>query len=166
MKSKSLLLLVALVLVSIGIFKPDIGSFINTPSHPSVVVDNLDIEAPKSEALRSKADDIVKALAINNDRKIDGKKLAALYKDIATLIALDGENEVIKNTEDIRQANRLSGLILQLDIKGKYPALPEANQALLIESIGDDSVLLNKELRAKAVEGFMALAWACNKGAK
>lgn len=166
MKSKSLLLVLALALVGIGVFKPDLGSFVNTPSRPLVVVDNLNIEAPKSETLLAKADDVVKALSVSNDRKTDGKRLAVLYKDIATLIALDGENEVVKNTEDIRQANRLSGLMLQLDIKGKYPDLPEANQALVIEAIGDDSVLLNKELRAKAVEGFMALAWACNKGAK
>ena len=56
--------------------------------------------------------------------------------------------------------------MLKLDIKGKYEDLPETAQALVLEAIGDDNVLLNKELRAKAVEGFKALAWACYEGSK
>ena len=85
---------------------------------------------------------------------------------MATLIELDSKNEVIRNTEEIRQANRLAGAMLKLDIKGKYEDLPETAQALVLEAIGDDNVLLNKELRSKAVEGFKALAWACYEGSK
>jgi hypothetical protein len=93
-------------------------------------------------------------------------RLAYLYNDMATLVGLDGDSEVIKNTEEIRQANRLAGLMLRLDIKGKYEDLPEAAQALVLTAIGDDNVLLNKDLRDKAVEGFKALSWACLQGSK
>jgi hypothetical protein len=166
MNSKNLLLLIALLLIAIGIFKPNLNNFLDS-NRPSVnVVDNLDLVAPSSDELLTKSKDIIKALSSNSDRKIDGKRLASLYNDMATLISLDGENEVIKNTEDIRQANRLAGLLLRLDIKGKYPDLPEAAKALIIQSVGDDNVLLNKELRENAVNGFKALAWACNEGSK
>jgi hypothetical protein len=166
MNSKNLLLLIALLLIAIGIFKPNLNNFLDS-TRPSVnVVDNLDLISPSSDELLTKSKDIIKALSSNSDRKIDGKRLASLYNDMATLISLDGENEVIKNTEDIRQANRLAGLLLRLDIKGKYPDLPEAAKALIVQSIGDDNVLLNKELRENAVNGFKALAWACNEGSK
>ena len=35
-----------------------------------------------------------------------------------------------------------------------------------MSAVGDDVIVLSKELRAKAVEGFNALAWACNEGSK
>ena len=166
MNSKNLLLLIASLLIAIGIFKPNLSNFLDS-TRPSVnVVDNLDLVAPASEELLAKSNDVIKALSSNSDRKIDGKRLASLYNDMAILISLDGENEVIKNTEDIRQSNRLAGLLLHLDIKGKYPDLPEAAKALIVQSIGDDNVLLNKELRENAVNGFKALAWACNEGSK
>lgn len=164
--NKKLLLTIAAILLAVGILKPDFSTIFN-PNN-IVVVDNneLDLSAPLSESLKNKAKDVIKALSVNKDRKTDGKKLASLYNDMATLIELDGENEVIRNTEEIRQANRLVGPMLKLDIKGKYDDLPESAQALVLEAIGDDNVLLNKELRAKAVEGLKALAWACYEGSK
>lgn len=165
MNTKNILLGVALLLISIGIFKPDISSWSLPHRNPSIPSENLDLVKP-SEELLPMVDDIVKALSVSSDRKMDGKRLASLYNDIATLISLDKENEVIKTTEDIRQANRLSGLMLKLDIKGKYPDLPEANEALMKQAIGDDQVLLNQDLREKAVNGFKALSWACNEGSK
>jgi len=56
--------------------------------------------------------------------------------------------------------------MLRLDIKGKYEDLPEAAQALVLTAISDDNVLLNKDLRDKAVDGFKALSWACLQGSK
>jgi hypothetical protein len=165
MNTKNILLGVALLLISIGIFKPNISSWGLPNRNPSVPSENLDLVKP-SEELLPMVDDVVKALSVSSDRKIDGKRLASLYNDIATLISLDKENEVIKTTEDIRQANRLSGLMLKLDIRGKYPDLPEANEALVKAVIGDDQVLLNQDLREKAVDGFKALSWACNEGSK
>jgi hypothetical protein len=162
------LLIVAAVLVAIGIFKPSLEN-INIPLGPKpqvVVVDELNLPEPKTPELRVKANDVIQALSISADRKTDAKRLAGLYNDMATLISLTNENEVIKNTDEIRQANRLAGLMLKLDIKGKYPDLPKAAQSLVIEAIGDDHVLLNEELREKAVDGFKALAWACYEGSK
>ena len=86
--------------------------------------------------------------------------------DLATLVSLDGEDCIIKNTEEIRQANRLAGIMLKLDMKGKYENLAEAGTNLIKAAIGDDSVLLDDSLREKAVEGFNALAWACYMGSQ
>jgi len=56
--------------------------------------------------------------------------------------------------------------MLHLNIKDKYVDLAESNQALIVDAIGDDNIPLTKELRKKAVDAFMALAWACNEGSK
>lgn len=166
MNTKKIILSVALLLLCIGILKPDIGSWSSLLNkNPSVPSENLDLSKPSPDLL-DQANSVIKALSIDADRKIDGKRLASLYNDIATLISLDGKDEIIKTTEDIRQANRLSGLMLKLDIKGKYPDLPEANEAVVKAAIGDDQVLLTQDLRAKAVSCFRALAWACNEGSK
>lgn len=165
MTSKTFLLFLAGLLIFIGLTKPDLSLLLSN-NNAITIIDNIDIAEPSSDALKIKAKDVVKALSVDNDRKTDGKKLAKLYLDMATLISLDGNDQVIKNTEEIRQANRLSGLMLKMDIKGKYEDLPEAAQALVVEAIGDDQVLLSSDLRNKAVEGFKALAWACNEGSK
>ena len=166
MNTKTILLIIAGLLLAIGIFKPDLSQLGINNNKPVVVeIDELDL-SPPPESLKLKADDVVRALSVNADRKVDGLRLAKLFNDMAILISLDGENEVIKNTEEIRQANKLAGLMLRLDIKNKYENLAESAQALILESIGDDQVLLTPELRQKAVEGFKALAWACKQGAK
>jgi len=165
MNTKALLLTLACSLIAIGLFKPDLGSLVNRPK--PVVIEVEELSAPTREGLRAKADEVVKVLKDGDtDRKIDGKRLASLYVDLATLVSLDGEDEVIKNTEEIRQANKLAGTMLKLDMKNKYPKLAEACKAVIIEAIGDDSVALNKESRTQAAEGFKALAWACQQGAK
>jgi hypothetical protein len=56
--------------------------------------------------------------------------------------------------------------MLKLDIKGKYPNLAKESKEVVVASIGDDKILLSKELRVKAVEGLNALAWAFNEGSK
>ena len=73
---------------------------------------------------------------------------------------------VVKNTEEVRQANKLAGVMLKLDIKGKYPELAKATNAVIVASLGDDSLMLDDKLRQQAVDGFKALAWACLEGAK
>lgn len=164
--NKNKLIALGILLLAIGFIKPTfINNFFNVKSEP-VAVDTRNFPAPISESTRSKANDVIKALSVNEDRKIDGKKLANLYMDIALLISLDEKNEVIKNTEEIRQANKLAGSMLQLKLKDKYENLAEANQALIVDCIGDDNVPLTKDLREKAVEAFKALAWACNEGSK
>lgn len=164
--NKNILLIIAGLLIVIGLVKPPIINNLLNNRPSQVTVDDIEITKPSQEDLVSKGQDVIKALSVSDDRKTDGKKLAKLYLDIAKLISLDGEDEVIRNTEEIRQANKLSGLMLHLDIKGKYKDLAQANQALIIQAIGDDSVQLDSELRKKAVEGFKALAWACYEGSK
>jgi hypothetical protein len=164
MNIKTPLLVLAGLLIVLGLFKPDFSSFVN---HPQPVVDVVEISPPTGEGLRNKANEVIEVLKNGDvDRKVDGKRLSSLYLDLATLVELDGDDMVIKNTEEIRQTNRLAGTMLKLDIKNKYPKLAEAAKAVIVEAIGDESVMLNKESRLQASEGFRALAWACQQGAK
>lgn len=163
MNNKNIILVLGILLLGVGFFKPDLSAIFNPTS--VVVVDDLKLSKPSAE-FDDSINLIIKALSVNSDRKTDGKRLASLFNDMATLILLDGDDLVIKNTEDIRQANRLAGPMLKMDIKGKYDDLPEASQSLINKAIGDDSVPLTGELRTKASDAFKALAWACNEGSK
>lgn len=161
MKSNSsiVLLLVGFVLLGVGVFKPNLSNIINKPQP---IINNIELLAPTDPLIKEKADAVV-GLVKSMDTN-DSTRLRDLYLDMATLIKLDGEDMVIKNTEEIRQANSISGLMLKLDIKNKYKNLADANKDVIVAAIGDDNILLNEELRAKAVEGFNALAWAFNGG--
>lgn len=160
------LLAVGVALIAIGLFKPNLSNWINTGgtiTRPSIVI----IEKPSDKDLEIMALKVVDALKAGGpSRKIDGTRLAELYNDLATLISLDGEDMVIKNTEEIRQSNSLAGLMLKMDMKGKYPDLAKSCSNLIVSVIGDDSVPLTDALRTKSVEGFRALSWACNEGSK
>lgn len=162
--AKTIVLSIGLVLLGIGIFKPNLSELVS-PSPVSIVVDDLSLPKPLPE-FDNVTQPVIKALSVNNDRKTDGKRLASLFNDIATLVLLDGDDLVIKNTDEIRQVNKLAGPMLRMDIKGKYEDLPEAAQALIHSAIGDDSIPLTSELRTKAADAFKALAWACNEGSK
>jgi hypothetical protein len=159
MNNKTLLLIVAAILLLVGIFKPNLSVVPNTPSVPSV-----NVAAPSDPEVKEVCSEVISIL--QKGKSSDALRLSSLYMDIATLIELDGENEVIKTTEDIRQANSLSGLLLRLDIKGKYENLSEATTKVIKTGIGDDDVSLDPELRKKASESFRALAWACKEGSK
>jgi hypothetical protein len=136
-------------------------------SRPNVVDNIVVITPPADEKVRELCKPIIDALKDgSSSRSKDGKRLSDLYFDLATLIELDGENEAVKTTEEIRQANSLSGLMLRLNIKGEYPGLTEASYNLLVSQIGDDIVPLDSNLRLKAVDTFRALAWACHEGSK
>ncbi len=79
------LLIVAAVLVAIGIFKPSLEN-INIPLGPKpqvVVVDELNLPEPKTPELRVKANDVIQELSISADRRMDAKRLAGLYNDMA-----------------------------------------------------------------------------------
>ena len=162
--NKNMMLGLAIVLIVVGLLKPDLSS-VGFPSRP-VAVDVLALKEPTDAAVKAKADVVVDILKGASDHKADAKRLRDLYLDLAKLIELDGDDEVIKTTEEIRQANSLSGLMLRLDIKGKYKDLAKANEEVIIESVGKDNIPLDKELRSKAVSAFNALAWACNLGSK
>ena len=164
--STRLVLVIGAILIAIGIFKPDLSKVVinNKPTNPVVVVD---VEEPTDEALKTKALAVVDALKKgSSDRKKDGLDLSALYKDLATLISLDNENLVVKTTDEIREANSVAGMIMNLDLKGKYPGLAESCNDVVVSAIGDDNLLVSPEIRTNAVAAFKALSWACNQGAK
>ena len=163
MNQKNILLGLAGLLIVLGLLKPDFSNLLG-PNKPAVV-DVLELATPTDEIVKKEADDVV-ALLKEAGAKNDAKRLRDLYIDLAKLVELDGEDEVIKSTEEIRQANSLTGVVLKLDIKGKYPNLAKEAKEVVVAAIGDDQILLSKELRTKAVEGLNALAWACNQGSK
>lgn len=160
---KNLLLLLAGFLIVLGLVKPDLSQFTGKCKNNN---DVISVTKPSNAEILDECQNVINALKADSDRKVDGLRLASLYSDMATLVSLDGEDVVLKNTEEIRQANRLSGAMLKLDIKGKYPKLAKAAESVVVSSIGDDSVMLDDKLRQSAVDGFKALAWACLEGSK
>tara|TARA_B100002019_G_C21274915_1_gene604897 strand:+ start:20217 stop:20717 length:501 start_codon:yes stop_codon:yes gene_type:complete len=161
------LLALAGVLVYIGIAKPDLSS-ISFPSNTSCTTDTCVVDAPSDDILLEKARAITSIVKESNDstRKSDCLKLSSLYADMAVLIELDEKDQVIADTSNIKEANSLAGKMLRLNIKDKYPGLAEAARDLLSSSIGDDDVVLDVELRSKAVSAFRALSWAFYEGGK
>lgn len=164
MNNKKLLLGLAGLLIVLGLTKPDLSNILHP--RPSSVVDVLELSAPSDSEVKSAAEEVSKVLSAVSDHKYDARKLRDLYLDLSRLIELDGEDLVVKNTEDIRQANSLAGAMCKLDIKGKYPKLAETAKKVVVLSIGDDQIILSPELRVKAVDAFKALAWACNESSK
>lgn len=161
------LLIVAVILVGIGLFKPDLSSILNISNYTRGRVDAIEVVKPTDKGLLDACFDVIKALKGGPSSRIqDAKKLSSLYADLATLISLDAENEVVKTTDEVRLANSLSGVMLRMDMKGKYENLAPACNSVIVAAIGNDSVLLDKDLREKAVDGFKALSWACNEGSK
>lgn len=160
--NNKVLLGIGILLCCVGLFKPDL-SLLNRPNNPSV---SVEIEKPSNEELLSSAQKVVDVLKNNNASGTDCSRLSGLYYDMAQLISLDGDKQLVRNTEEVRQANRISGLMLRMNINDKYPNLASTMNAVVVASMGDDNVPLTPELRQKAADAFMALAWACDKGAK
>jgi hypothetical protein len=162
--NNKVLLAIGIALLLLGFFKPNFNFPINKPGPVDTIVV---VTPPETKELREKCQLVIDVLQNGpSDRKQDGKRLSDLYSDLAVLIRLDGENEVVKTTEEIRQANSLSGVMLQMNIKDKYKGLSDATQTVLLSELGDDAVPLDEELRGKAVKAFMALSWACLEGSK
>jgi hypothetical protein len=161
MKNNTFLLIIGSLLLVYGLF---VNLEINKtpiPNSSPVVV------APLDPTLKISCEKVITVFKEgSSDRNIDCIKLSNLYNDLAKLIALDNNNEIIKNTDEIRDANRLAGLLYNLDLKGKYPGLAEAANNVIVNYIGNDNVVLDKNLRDKAVEAFKGLAWACYEGSK
>ena len=162
--SNKYLIILAGILIFIGVTKPDLPSIIPAASNDSVCV----IDAPSDDVLLENSRAIVKIMKSSDDstKKNDCIKLSSLYCDMSILIELDQEDEVIKDTGSIRQANILSGKMLRLNIKDKYPGLADAAKTLIGDAIGYDDVALDDNLRAKSVEAFRALSWAFYEGSK
>jgi|TARA_B100001094_G_scaffold41684_1_gene36370 hypothetical protein len=167
MINNKILLTIGALLIVIGFFQPELnlpmiggGNCIDTI--------NCVIDAPSNPSLLEKSRVITEIMKKSTDstRASDCKKLSSLYCDMATLIELDDEDKVIKDTAAIRSANSLAGKMLRLNIKDKYEGLAEAAKELLSESIGIEDAVLTKELRQQAAESFRALSWAFYEGSK
>jgi hypothetical protein len=163
----SVLLLIGAILLFVGLVKPDLSN-VYTPGSSVAVVEGCVTDAPADDNLLAKSKVIVDILKSSDDstKKGDCLKLTSLYCDLATLIELDGEDKVITDTLTIREANSLSGKMLRLNIKDKYPNLAEAAKDVIVAGIGDQDVALTPELRKKAAESFRALSWAFYQGSK
>lgn len=146
-----------LLLVGIGLIAFSLLS--SNFSFPSLGSQSVDIPKPSDPVLVELASPVISEL---NGAGEDGTKLSNLYNDLATLIEIN--DDIIKNTEEIREANRIAGKMSRLDLKGKYPNLGEAANNMIIKYIGDENSALSDELRSKSVSAFRALAWACKEG--
>ena len=163
MNTSKIILLVGVLLIGFSLLKPKL----NVPYNPPVEIIVDIIDPPSDPELKEKAILVAKSLKHgSSDRIVDGKRLAGFYYDLATLISLDDENMVVKNTESVRQANSLGGVMLRMNLKGKYPSLAHNANDLIVTAIGDENVTLTKELRVKASDAFKALVWGCNEGSK
>ena len=111
---KNLVLWLGAILIVLGLFKPDLSKFFNSNESNSAV--SVVLEKPSNPEILDECQAVIDALKANKDRKSDGVRLASLYSDMATLVSLDGEDTVLKNTEEIRQANKLAGVMLDQDI--------------------------------------------------
>lgn len=158
------LLIVGILLICWGLFGNKLSDLVNI-NGPSPI-DTMELSAPTDPSIKKEADDVVNLLKNAGGEKSDLKKLRDLMLDLGRLVQLDGEDEVIKNTDEIRQANSIAGVMLRLDVKDKYANLAKESQEVIITAIGDDNIALSKDLRPKAVEGFNALAWAYNESSK
>lgn len=159
-------LLIAICLIFYGLARPNLADFLYK-SKPNTTNIDRDISAPKDPKIKEVCEEVINVLKSGpSSRKNDGIKLSSLYTDLANLVSLDGDDQVIKSTLEIREANKLSGIMLQLDLNGKYSGLSSAANNVIVSSLGSDDVVLDQQLRTKAVEAFRALAWACYQGSK
>jgi hypothetical protein len=163
--NKNLVLVVGGLLILLGLTRFDLGRL--NPVRPSPSnVDVMELVSPSDENVKKEAQDVINLLKASSGSKNDFKRLRDLTLDLGRLVQLDGEDLVIKSTDEIRQANSIAGVMLRLDIKGKYADLPKEAKEVIVASIGDDNINLTPDLRVKAVEGFNALAWAYNEASK
>jgi hypothetical protein len=163
MNNKTLVLVVGALLILVGLTRANLTNIL--PSVPQTV-DVMELSEPVDPNVKKEAEEVVALVKSYSGSKNDFKRLRDLMLDLGRLVELDGENEVVKNTDEIRQANSIAGPMLRLDMKNKYKGLSKESQDVVIAAIGDDNIALSKELRPKAVEGFNALAWAYNEGSK
>lgn len=161
--SNKVLLYIGFGLIIIGLVKPNFDLGIGGPVNNVV---SVQVDKPNDPALLALAQTLTENIRKANVSKEDCLRLANICFDMGTLVGLDGTSEVIKNTEEIRQANRLSGLMLRMDMNKKYPGLAESMNKVVVDYLGNDIVVLNSDLRNKSVSVFQALAWAFVEGTK
>lgn len=163
--NKNIVLLIGGLLILLGLTRFDLSRF--NPVNPSPsAVDVMELVAPSDENVKKEAQDVIDLLKKSSGSKNDFKRLRDLTLDLGRLVELDGEDLVIKNTDEIRQANSIAGVMLRLDVKGKYPNLAKEAKEVIVAGVGDDNVPLTPDLRKKAVDSFNGLAWAYNEASK
>jgi hypothetical protein len=165
MKNNSILI-IGIALLGLGLYGKYSPSIV--PDSPAAVVENYVTDAPSDQTLLDNAKKIISILeeADDSTKRSDFLKLSSLYSDMSILIELDNEDKVITDTATIREANSLSGKMLRLNIKDKYPGLAEAAKGLVVSAIGEDDVILDDQLRSKSIDAFRALSWAFYEGSK
>lgn len=163
--NNKLVLVLGAVLIAVGVFKPDLSNLL-PKGGTTVEVPAVEVAEPTDPDLLASALKVSEALKAGDDAKVDAPQLAALYADIAKLISLDGAEEVVRTTSEIREVNSVAGQMMNLKLKGDYPGLAVAARELVVKAVGDDVAVLNEETRGSAVAAFEALAWGCLEGAK
>ena len=163
--NKNIILLIGGLLILLGLTRFDISK-LNPVGPAPTNIDVMELATPSDENIKKEAQDVIDLLKKSNGSKNDFKRLRDLTLDLSRLIELDGEDLVIKNTDEVRQANSIAGVMLRLDIKGKYPNLAKEAKEVIVAGIGDDNVPLNSDLRKKTVDSFNGLAWAYNEASK
>lgn len=157
----------ALVLRGGGI-KLELPDWVHIPSVvPSVVVDASVPEPDAASKVVVEKNNITALVKAGKNPKRDGILLGQFYYRLGTLTVAD--SDVVKTNGDIKAANEACGQALfALSIKPgvDYPDFSKAVDKSLIETIGDDNAALTPEMRAKAVNLFQAIGWACQEGAK
>jgi len=162
---KYIAIIIGLVLIGFGLLKPDVSKLLSPIQNKAVVVDVV-VEAPGAKETKDACELVISSLKNGPNPKVDGLNLAALYSDIAKIIELKNNDEVIKSTDELSKVNRIAGALLQLNLKDKYENLSENCDKVIKSVIGDDSVPLDDDLRNKASIAFKNLAWACKEGSK
>ena len=166
MNKNNLVLILAGTLVLIGLVKPDFSNLL--PNKPAVV-ENEALTAPASDEVRVVAEKITKIFKESSakDKKIKGQRFKSLMVDLAKLIKLDGEKEVVKSTKELRFANAVAGNMSDLDMRGEFVDLAKTCTEVVAASLGGtEDILLTPELREKGGDGFLAIAWAVEQGLK
>ena len=165
--NNKVVLIVGAVLIAVGVFRPDLSSVLPNNNRPVVNTPAIEIPEPEDGELKDMSLKVAEILqAGDSSRKVDGLTLAVLWRDLGLLIAMDNENEVIKTTAEIREANSVAGRLINAELKGKYPDLAQTSRDVVVAAIGTYNVMLTEELRNKAKEAFMILSWAAYQGAQ
>lgn len=166
MKNK-ILLIIATVLIGIGLIgKSNLLQIVNNNS--CVVQEQLVVDQPKDQQVLEMCKKIVKSFnSIDDSSRVkDSLSLSRMYYDLAILISLKSNDEIITTTGCIKEANSLAGKMLNLNIVDKYPNLSENCEEIVLYYIGSDNINLDDSLREKAYNAFMSLSWACQEGSK
>jgi hypothetical protein len=168
LKNNKLLLIAGGILLAYGVFKPDLSNLVRNDNAVVFNNQNYTTQPPEDPALKESAEKLIKIFISGpSSRKIDARQLASLYFDLANLISLDQEDQVIKSTLEIKEANRIAGALFRLNVGGgKYPGLADAANNVVVVGLGDNDVVLDEETRKKAIQTFKALSWACYEGSK